>query len=177
MNFDVRDLTLQKYWHVTGLRRSTVLWNARLSNGWVPTMSMVRLMPGMQNAVAPHDFMPKLGKQLEQTWEEVRSHEFPVMLPRSGAIFLFDVEEAANASALRWFGDSEVVVVEARIHKSSRLHRGHLGWFEESPDNFENAAKMYWSGSESDRPPGHWECLVHGAVYFPDWQLPPFGSY
>ena len=177
MNFDTNDLAKKDYWYVTTKANSTVLWNASLSKGWVPTMSMVRLMPGLENAVALHDLQPMLGTSLEQVWEVSRQCHFPQLLPRAGAMFLFDDANAAQVSGQVWFKGKETVVVNARVHKSGRIHRGHLGWFEEIESEWPQAARQYWAGDENPRPPGHWENVVHGALYFPDWEREPFGKY
>jgi hypothetical protein len=65
--------------------------------------------------------------------------------------------------------------LRARVPLTSRIHKGHLGWFEEPQKEWDRAARGYWQGEQNPRPPGHWEYFVDGQVYFPDWERPPFG--
>jgi hypothetical protein len=163
-----------EYWHFTRVP-SSLLWNVRLHKGVYPTMSMMARAPGQEWMQTRHDMTPMLGP-LEPICENIRATRFPTKPTRRGAHFLFDNEPAARASGAHWLRGAPFEVVRVLISEGSKVHRGHLGWFEEPQEQSPTAMVSYWAGKENPRPPGHWEYVVDGMLLFPDWQKPPFGQ-
>jgi hypothetical protein len=121
-----------------------------------------------------HDMNPMMG-QLEALCENIRATRFPTKPTRRGAHFLFNNEADARGSGAHWLRGAPFEVVRVRIVEGSSVHRGHLGWFEEPRHQWESAMVSYWAGEDNPRPPGYWEYVVDGMLFFPDWEKPPFG--
>jgi hypothetical protein len=111
----------------------------------------------------------------ETRMESVRENDFPGKPSRRGALFLFDDAGVAKAATENWWPGREAFIVRARDFVGSRIHRGHLGCLEEPAENWDAAFRTYWAGERGDNPPDHWEYIVDGRLYFPDWNKPPFG--
>ena len=162
------------YWHVVSWP-AHLFHNAPLRQGLVSTVSrMSAENPGM---VTVNDLRPKVG-DFEQVLEKIRAAEFSDKPPRRGVIYLFNSEAIAQAAAQAWWPGKRTWIVRARVlEKESRIHKGHLGWFEEPKNLWDEAARGYWRGDQNSRPPGHWEYFVDGTIFFPDWEAEPFGPW
>ena len=170
---DEAQLDPRTFWHFVGVR-SLILWNARVGKGRMATTSLINTELG-GGAVTLHDVDPMLGRPAEAFLEQMRTREFPAAPSRTGAIFLFDDEEIARNSAQCWLKGASFEILKVRVVQGSRIHRGSLGWLEAQPAQWVEAFRAYWRGDLSPQPPGHWEYVVDGAVYFPEWEREPFG--
>jgi hypothetical protein len=88
------------YWHVATFP-PLLLNNAPLYRGLVPTVSLAARHEA--GVVTPNDVDPMVGP-FEEFLERMRKAEFPNKPGRRGALYLFDSEETAAASARTWFG-------------------------------------------------------------------------
>lgn len=161
----------KKYWHLAD-PNSFLLHNAFLSKGLCFSISAVNQMPNLENAVSPYA-LRAMTDEKEGVWEHVRTNEFPDLPSRKGAFFFLDDIELANQLKETWFKGQEKHVLEAYIRDDSNLHRADSRWLDCIPENWEENALRYWKGDMNENAIP--EVLVHGAVYFPGWDKPPFG--
>ena len=163
----------KKYWHLAH-PNSLLLHNAPLSKGFCFSISFVNQMPNLENAVSPYALRVMFDEK-EGVWEHVRKNKFPDLPSRKGAFFLLDDIELANQLNETWFKGEERHVLETYIRDGSNLHRADSRWLDCTTENWEENAMRYWKGDMNENAIS--EVLVHGAVYFPGWDKPPFGMW
>jgi len=162
----------QQFWHLVHPTAGLVLNNAFLGEGFCSSMSVICRMPGLEKVGSPYGFKAKVDDK-EQTWERVRTSEYPNLPSRCGAFFLFDDRQFAEQLRDRWFPGEDRIIVSVQIVEGSRVHRADAKWLDATPDRWEENARRYWSSEvTTDQRP---EVLVDGAVYFPGWRDRPFG--
>jgi hypothetical protein len=161
------------FWHVSS-GSGGIYHNAFLAKGFLPSMSLTNQMPGLEDAVSPYSFRARFDEK-EQLWERVRKEINEALPSRVGAFFLVESESRAKEIADRWFAGEQRNIVKARVIAGSVLFRADARWLDSRRENWEAKARRYWAGDVSELP--MWEILAHGAVYFPDWQKPPFGLF
>ena len=54
------------------------------------------------------------------------------------------------------------------VRVGARIQRADTNWLNCFEHQWEEYANNYWSGLASNNP--FYEVLVHGAIYFPDWE-------
>lgn len=172
-----KELLPGDHWHVTSASSANFLFNnVWMGQGWLPSMAGVRRDHG-DRFITTGDLYPLMGKDTEEVWERVRAARFPHKPSRRGATFLFDRHDAATEFASKWMPDTDTVVLRSRISIHASVHTGHVGWLEASAGERKDAAARYWAGEPC---PGRHEILEHvvdGLVYFPDWEMAPFGPF
>ncbi len=161
------------YWHLAH-PGSFLLHNVFLSKGWCSSISYINTMPNLENAVSPYSLRAMFDEK-ERVWENVRKNKFPYLPSRKGAIFLLDDFEFSNQLNETWFRGEERLVLEVYVKEDSILHTADSLWLDCISEHWEENALRYWKGDmrENAIP----EVLVHGDVYFQDWEKPPFGMF
>jgi hypothetical protein len=109
----------------------------------------------------------------EQVWEEVRLRVSPDRPSRMGALYLFPTEAEAELALADWFKDSGRIPLEVVVPLQTQAHLADAKWLDCLEPEWTDCATTYWMGEMTAAP--RRELLVHGPVYFPGWQAPPFG--
>ncbi len=151
---------------------SSLLWNARLSEGLVPSVSLTATAEGLENVTTLYH-VGSAQDPKELVWEEIRQVEFPCRPSRRKALFLFDELNAARLAQEVWFPNETRYLLESRVVLPSLVHTADTRWLDTYEHQWESAARNYWSGVMTDNPFA--EVVVHGMAYFPGWREPPFG--
>jgi hypothetical protein len=174
IDFNGQMLTLlpETNWHLAHPDYSALFNNVYLSKGTLLTISAVRQKQGMENAVNPQ-ITKAMNDPKEQLWEQVRKEVDPNLPSRIGAFFVVKDKQAATTIDDRWFKGENRHLLLTRPVKGSVIFDTDASWLDASQSAWEDSAKQYWKGSISKSPMP--ERLVHGAVYFPDWEKAPFG--
>ena len=160
-------------WHLTQAD-SFLLRNAFLGKGFTSTMSAVAAATSNTGFVSPYQTL-NVNKEKEELWEKVRQDIAPTQPSRLGAIFMFEDETAVERARQRWFKDEQRLAVRVMAFPPpvSLLHRADTEWLNYPREEWGEAAAHYWHGTVSQSP--LFELVVHGQVYFPDWEHRPFG--
>ncbi len=154
------------YWHVAA-RNSLVFHNARLGEGIFWGASATAQLPGLQNVISPYAAY-HADREKEAVFEGVRACEFPGRPSRMKAFFLFDSLTRAEEAQRSWFGQEDRIVVETRIVAGSNRHRADARLLDAHKADWEANARRYWSGEVTADPRP--EVIVHGLLYFPEWE-------
>jgi len=144
--------------------------NARVGQGICYSMSVINR--DAPDAVSLQSLKGRTDAK-EIAWEAARASGAPSLPTRNGAFFLFDDEDLAVDRSARWFQGQQRLLVRARIVVGSTVFRGDAEWLHvDEPEQWPDRARRYWSGEMTETPSP--EVLVHGALYFPDWQTDVF---
>ena len=165
------ELLSNMFYHLAD-RDSLLLWNARIGRGVVTSVSVTATTAGLEAATTPYHFTRQQNPK-EQIWEAIRRSEFPSKPSRLKALFLFDALEATLKAQELWFPKEGRHLLRTRIISGAQTHVGDARWLDSLQKEWEEKARKYWSGEMTDDPMP--ELILHGAVYFPDWEEPPFG--
>lgn len=166
---------IRELWHFTRADGPNILLNnAWLNRGVVASVSVISRMPGLENAITLNDFRPALGP-FESILEQVRAKHFQGKPSRRGAFYAFDDRAVCELYARLWAPGAPVHILRCVVENNANVHCGHLGLLNNPPQqNWLAIANSYWS-AEKGPAPDHWEYVIDGQVFFPDWQNPPFG--
>lgn len=159
-------LRLGDYYHLTK-PKDILLWNARIGQGVVHTISAIADTKGLQYAATPYYILNAQPKK-ENKWEEVRRTEFPDKPTRLKALFLFDDLDAARTARNIWFPNEGRHILKTRVVSYAALHRADAAWLETCEHAWISSARSYWSGRMTGAPRA--EVIVYGSVYFPGWR-------
>ena len=151
---------------------STLLWNARLSEGLVPSVSLTATVEGLENVTTLYH-VGSVQDPKELVWEDIRQVEFPCLPSRRKALFLFDELNVARLAQKVWFPNETRYLLKSRVVLRSLVHRADTRWLDTYEHQWQSAARKYWAGVMTDDP--FPEVIVHGMAYFPGWKEPPFG--
>ncbi len=166
------DVPSGQCWHLTDSKQ--LLHNAVVGKGFVPSVSLVAASLDNSGFVSPYQFFHQ-DKAKEALWEETRATHYPQKPSRMGGMFLLLSREDAEQAQRNWtFGSRMLLRAIILPTEGLKLHVGDSKWLNTLKDEWPEAAHRYWSGAMSDAPLR--EIIVHGQVYFPDWQKPPFES-
>jgi hypothetical protein len=112
-------------------------------------------------------------KEKERIWEEIRKDHFPNAPSRMGAIFLFQSIREMERACSEWrFGNRTAFRAIAIAERGSKKLVADARWLHTTQDVWKESACRYWSGDVSEDPLR--EVIVHGRIFCPDWQSPPF---
>jgi hypothetical protein len=167
----VYELHDEHFWHLTPARGSNLLNNAFVGGGICCSISAVRRMPGLGNAMTIYGAFGNVEK--ENAWERVRVIVDEGLPTRQHALFLFDDKNMADRARQTWFPNEDRLLVEARLVRGAITHRADSRWLNCQPPQWAENAEHYWHGDMTPDPLP--EIVVCGAVYFPGWKNPPFG--
>ncbi|WP_155982397.1 hypothetical protein [Xanthobacter sp. 126] len=157
-------------WHATHAK-GILLNTARLGQGIVYSISYIRELE-LDGAITSYGAFNS-NPDKEDAWEKIRLAEFPFLPTRKHSIFLFDCSDDAELACRTWFANECRLIVKAQIVVGSTVHIADTSWLDCEPDQWESHARAYWRGEVTNSP--RREVIVHGPVYFPDWESEPFG--
>jgi hypothetical protein len=166
----------QPYWHLvsgSGLSAHLFYNNVRVGKGALLSVSAgIQAEPEIENAQTPYS-MSRINDKKESIFEKVRRTDFPTCPPRFKTLYVFDDYRFVERALNEWFPNETKVVYECRILIGSVTHRAETVWLNSLPEQWEEYAQKYWRGEMSANP--FPEVLIHGAIYFPDWEAFPKG--
>lgn len=160
------------HWHLAHPGYMIFYHNVRNGEGVIASLSLAKQVAGQEDMLNPQ-VMKAMNDPKEQIWERVREDINPQLPTRIGAFFMSANKVAASMINRRWFGGENRDLVAARAVEHSTIFNADASWLDSSKNEWEAAARKYWSGEATSNPMP--EQLLHGAVYFPDWKKPPFG--
>ncbi|MBB2154791.1 hypothetical protein HLH33_00455 [Gluconacetobacter diazotrophicus] len=157
-------LSEERYFHLAD-RNSFVLHNARLNNGIIHSISALSL-PG---ATTPYNMLNSQ-QEKENVWEEVRnsSRAFRQLPSRHNAFYCFSSREDAERAKAEWFKEEDKILIDVKITENAIFHVADSKYLNYVKPEWHVAAQNYWAGMATEEP--FFEVVVHGAVYFPEWQ-------
>lgn len=144
--------------------------NARMGKGLVATVSAIAMMPGLEQAVTPYSLL-NVHPEKEDVWERTRKAHFAHLPSRQKAFFCFRTE--ADARRVQWFSGKDRELLRVQMTEAAQAFAADSRLLDATPDNWESAARSYWSGDLTSEPLE--EVIVHGQFYMPDWQSFPWG--
>lgn len=159
------------YYHLptADLWGEILLWNAWIGEGLLASASAIAI-----DGVVTRYFIHNCNDPKERLWERIRKREFPTLPSRMKAFFLFDDRDTVRRAHQLWFPNESRLVLEARVVRSTILHKADARWLDARENEWERSARYYWSSTLTDDPMV--ECIAHGQVYFPRWKEAPFGK-
>ena len=157
------------YWHLMPTNGGLIRNNARVGKGVLYSVSAIAALPGLSQAVTPY-FLGAFNQPREIVWEKARP---PALPSRLKSFYCFESKDLAERAAREWFGNELRTPLELRIATTARVHRCDAKLLEAPEVDWQMSAERYWKGEMTEKP--FPETLVHGAVYFPDWEQFPIG--
>lgn len=163
-----RPIDDEPYWHVVGS-----LWlfynNVRVGKGALLSVSAgIEAEPHIHTAQTPYS-LARRDDAKEALFEDIRRTKFPYHPSRLKTLYVFDDYSLVQRALDEWFPSEEKIVHECRLLQGSVTHRADTVWLNSLPIQWAEYAGRYWDGSMSETP--FPEVLVHGAIYFPDWEM------
>lgn len=164
-----RQIEDQPYWHMVG---ATWLFlfnnNVRAGKGALLSVSAgIEAEPHIHNAQTPYSFARR-DDEKEALFEEIRRSRYPQYPSRMKSLYVFDDYALVKRALTEWFPNDNKTIYECRILSGSITHKADAVWLNSLQHEWPVNAEKYWSGQMSDHP--FPEVLVHGALYFPDWE-------
>lgn len=158
------------YWHLVKASELFVFNNnVRFGKGALWSVSaLVEDDPHMSGAATWYSATHR-GDAKEVVFEDIRRTAYPSRPSRLGALYVFDGYSLGQRALTEWFPNETRIVRECRLLLDSVTHRADTAWLDAPPDAWAANAYRYWDGAMSATP--FPEVLVHGAVYFPGWEL------
>lgn len=160
----------QPYWHLVS---PGVFFynNVRVGKGALLSVSQaIEAEPAIANAQTPYS-ATRLYDPKEAVFEEIRRTKFPKSPQRLKTLYVYDDYALAHRALTEWFSGSPKIIYECRILLGSVLHRADTVWLNSQPNEWEESAEKYWQGIMTPNP--FPEILVHGTLYFPNWESFP----
>ena len=128
-----------------------LLWNARLAEGLISSISEFSDATGISGATTPYDSC-NVQQRKESLWEKARRVEFGHLPTRRKALFLFDCPDHARRAREQWFPDESRHLLSARVVSTALLHRADARWLDKRESEWDLSARRYWSGELTDTP-------------------------
>lgn len=170
----LQEVNETEYWHLvaSGCYGDMFYNNVKCERGFLHSVSyMIELDPNLASAVTPYS-MFKNDQEKEAVFERVRIESYVSKPSRMKAIFALHAEEDVVRVMREWFPNEARTPHRAWILNHSRIHVADSKWLNQERDQWESAAHSYWSGERTSNPLE--EVIVHGTLYFPDWEnFPP----
>ena len=160
------------FYHLTH-RDSVLFWNVFLRKGFLTSESVTAQTDGLQDVTTLYA-STRQDDPKDQIWEGIRESEHPHKPSRMKTLFLFDDRDTGLHAKESWFPGEERHLLTIRVLWGSQIHKGDSKWLDSYEHEWEAKARKYWAGEMTDETMP--EVILHGAVYFPDWEEPPFGS-
>jgi hypothetical protein len=151
-------------------KKTTLYHNAFLGKGLAATVSAM----GLADVVTPYSSGGRQNPK-ELLWDDVRKKIDERLPSRLGAMFLVSSEEHAHAIKAKWFANEERIILRARVAVGSVTFIADAKLLDAAQPDWQTSAERYWKAEASSDPRP--EVIVHGRVYFPDWEKPPFGQF
>ena len=159
-----------QYWHLTTKGFNPLLHNVRLGKGWTASIDhSAQQTPGMTTLYAYQNEQP----EKEAVWEQVRIEIDPVLLPpRLNGFFAFLSADDAQRAQAKWGLDNRYLV-EVYAGPGAKVHLADSELLVSKQEEWATNAGGYWRGDRTQTP--LIEVLISGPIFFPKWELPPFG--
>jgi len=157
----------EPYWHLVGA--SYIFYhNVRVGKGALPSVSAgIEAEPHLQNAHTPYS-LNNINNGKENLFEKIRQTSYPHLPSRLKTLYVFDDYSFAVRAQSEWFPNEKKTILECRIFTCSVTHKVDSTWLITPSNQWPDAAQKYWKGEMSDTP--FPEILVHGVLYFPNWE-------
>jgi len=166
-----REVIDTPYWHLIPEHGGLFYNNVRVGKGALLSVTAgIQAEPHLENAQTPYS-LNTIHDAKERVFEEIRLKHYPTCPPRLKTLYVFDDPDIAERARAEWFRDEPKIVHECRILAGSVVHRADSIWLNCPRSDWQACAHRYWRGDVSENP--FPEVLVHGALYFPDWQTFP----
>ena len=166
-----REIDDKQYWHLvpsSGMAADIFKNNVRAGKGALLSVSAgIAAEPEIHNAQTPYS-IARITDETERVFEEIRQSEFPACSPRLKTLYVFDDFNLVERALKEWFQNENKIIHECRVIIGSVILKADTVWLTSSENQWANNARNYWSGTMSDNP--FPEVLVHGVIYFPNWE-------
>lgn len=163
-----REAIDRPFWHLVVASGGLFYNNVRAGRGALLSVSAgIQAEPHLENAHTPYS-LTRMHDEKERVFEDVRRTSYPACPSRLKTLYVFDNRGFADRALAEWYSSEPKVAYECRVLAHSVLHRTDAAWLNYSRDQWPACAHRYWRGEMSQNPFA--EVLVHGALYFPDWQ-------
>lgn len=155
------------YWHLIGI--SWLFYNnVRVGKGALLSVSAgIEAEPHIHNAQTPYS-LARRDDAKETLFEEIRCTRYPHRPSRMKTLYIFDDYSLVQRAQMEWFPNEKKIVHECRVLVGSVTHKADTTWLNALPNQWTVNAQKYWEGVMTAAP--FPEVLVHGAIYFPDWE-------
>ena len=111
-----------RYYHAINPDDALFANNIKVNSGIITSASLLRSHdPNLTNMLSPYEAFTREAEK-EETFERIRSTEFPLCPPRMGAIFLFERRQAADKANQAWWQEIRVIL-EAEVVAANRIGR------------------------------------------------------
>ena len=165
-----RPIDDQPYWHLVA-KGGFFYNNVRVGKGALLSVSAgIEAEPAIENAHTPYS-LSRLQDGKEKVFEEIRQTKFPTRPPRLKSLYVFDDFALVERALKEWFTNEPKIPHECRLLIGAVTHKADAVWLNANPEQWRENAVKYWEGAMTASP--FPEVLVHGALYFPDWQKFP----
>lgn len=145
--------------------------NILLNAGRITSMLTIRsATPCGEGLLSPYEAF-SIEREKEDVFETIRAREFQNAPPRKGALFLFSTPQDATAANAKWW-HGQRVILPANILNASRVGAFDSTQLDAPRDQWESAARAYWSGAMTTHP--QIEILLDGTVQLQGWE--PYGK-
>jgi hypothetical protein len=165
-----RPIDDQPYWHLIAAG-GLFYNNVHVGKGALLSVSAgIEAEPVIENAHTPYS-LSKMQDGKEQVFEEIRKARYPTRPPRLKSLYVFDDYGLVQRALREWFPNERKTPHECRILLGAVIHKADTAWLNANSEQWRQNAEKYWQGAMTQNP--FPEVLVHGALYFPDWQKFP----
>ena len=142
--------------------------NLKVGKGLIVAISKaIESEPQLRNAQSGYSLF-HLNKEKENVFEEIRKADFPEKPSRMKALFVFESQKDAERAQMKWFANEDRKIHLAWIRKGAKIHVGDSNWLNCEQNRWQKNAERYWKEEKSTDP--FIELVVHGYLYFPDWE-------
>ena len=159
------------YWHLVPSSNTWALMfynNVRVASGLLHSISyMIECDPNLASATSNYA-LTHAEDEKEKTFERVRQEQFPRKPSRLKTLYVFPSEALAQRAKMEWFPNESRNIHRAWIATGAKTHLGDAALLNCKPESWVANAHSYWAAEMSTSP--FLEMLVHGSLYFPDWQ-------
>jgi hypothetical protein len=162
-----REINEKPYWHLIS-EQGFFYNNVRVAKGALLSVSAgIAAEPHIESAQTLYSLY-RSSDQKEIVFEKIRQQYYPELPPRLKTLYVFDDYSFVERALNEWFQDEAKIVHECRMLVGNKTHKADTFWLNSNADQWKICAKNYWSGEMSPEP--FPEIIVHGALYFPEWQ-------
>jgi len=166
-----RSIGDKKYWHlvpVSGTSADIFKNNVRVGKGALLSISAgIESEPAIHNAQTPYS-LANIDNPKEKAFEIIRQKQYAMLPSRLKSLYVFDDYTLVERAINEWFSNESKAIRECRLLTGSISHKADTSWLNCMDHQWEEYAKNYWNGKDSNTP--FHEVLVHGVIYFPDWE-------
>jgi hypothetical protein len=165
-----RHIDDQPYWHLVAAG-GLFYNNVRAGKGALLSVSAaIEAEPAIENAHTPYS-LSRMQDGKEKIFEEIRKSKYPNCPSRLKSLYVFDDYGLVERALKEWFPNERKTPRECRLLLDAVTHKADTVWLNANSDQWMQNSEKYWQGEMTQSP--FPEVLIHGALYFPDWQTYP----